>query len=227
MVDMSQTISPKSSQINADDLIGKTMTIKITKVKAGSEATQPIEIYFDGDNGKPYLPCKSMRRVLVMCWGPKGDEYVGRSMTLYRDPTVKFGGIEVGGIRISHLSDIKGTMEMALTASKTVRKIYKVQELLIKAPVSNTDISDLTKRAETAAKGGMESYQKFWGEITKENKAELGGLHSRFKKTASEVDQSKTTDPVAEKSPSCPKCNDTGMIDDFDGKGPCDCGVRS
>lgn len=227
MTNLAMTIAPKSDQLNADDLLSGSITIRVTKVSGSSEPQQPISIHYEGDNGKPYKPCKSMRRVLVKAWGADGNQYAGRSMTLYLDPTVTFGGIAVGGIRISRLSDIKGTMEMALTASKTVRKIYKVQELVIKAPVSNIDISDLTKRAETAAKEGMESYQKFWSEITKENKAELGGLHSRFKKTASEADQSKTTDPVAEKSPSCPKCNDTGMIDDFDGKGPCDCGVRS
>lgn len=65
MTDLSQTIAPKSDQLNADDLIGRTMTIKITRVSRMSEPDQPVAIYFEGDSGKPYKPCKSMRRLLV------------------------------------------------------------------------------------------------------------------------------------------------------------------
>ena len=86
------------------------------------------------DNGKPYKPCKSMRRVMVAAWGANGNEYAGRSMTLYLDPTVRFGGIEVGGIRISHMSHIDREMVMALTASKTKRTPYTVKPLKIDAP---------------------------------------------------------------------------------------------
>lgn len=65
MTDLSQTIAPKSDQLNADDLIGGPRTIKVTRVSAMKEPDQPIAIYFEGDNGKPYKPGKSMRRVLV------------------------------------------------------------------------------------------------------------------------------------------------------------------
>ena len=95
-VDLSKTIAPKSDQLNADDLIARSMTIKITNVTGKDGDAQPISIFFEGDNGKPYKPCKSMRRVLVMVWGDQGKEYIGRSMTIYRDPAVVFGGIAVG-----------------------------------------------------------------------------------------------------------------------------------
>lgn len=133
MTDMSKTIAPKSDQLNADDLISKPITIKVTKVSGCDEAAQPIAVYFEGDNGKPYKPCKSMRRVLVNTWGDNGHEYVGRSMTLYRDPTVMFGGIAVGGIRISHLSNIDAPITMALTASRASRKPYTVKPLVATA----------------------------------------------------------------------------------------------
>ena len=62
---MLESIAPKSNQLNADDLIGgRSITIKITKV-SGVAGEQPICINYEGDNGKPYYPCKSMRRVLV------------------------------------------------------------------------------------------------------------------------------------------------------------------
>lgn len=105
MTDLSATIDPKSNQMNADDLIGGPKTITITRVSANQSSTeQPIAISYQGDNGKPYFPCKSMRRVLVSVWGKDGAAYAGRSLTLYRDPTVTWGGLAVGGIRISHMS---------------------------------------------------------------------------------------------------------------------------
>lgn len=129
MSSMMETIVPKSDQQNYDDYIaGRTRTIKITGVKilAGD---QPVALSFEGDDGKPYKPCKSMRRVLVNCWGSNANEYVGRSLTLYGDPKVKFGGLEVGGIRISHMSDITEPVTMALTATRAARKPYTVKPL--------------------------------------------------------------------------------------------------
>jgi hypothetical protein len=129
LTDLSQTISPKSDQTNADDLIGGPRTIKVTKVSRASEPEQPIAINYEGDNGKPYKPCKSMRRILVAAWGSDGAAYVGRRMTLYRDDKVVFGGMAVGGIRISHMSGLDRDMTMALTATRQSRKPYTVRPL--------------------------------------------------------------------------------------------------
>lgn len=136
MTDMLATIAPKSDQLNADDLIGGPRTIRITKVSASGSPDQPINVSFEGDNGKPYKPCKSMRRLMVALWGPDAANYVGRSMTLYCDPKVKFGGIAVGGIRISHMTDIDADMTIALTESKAKRTPFTVRRLTIeeKAP---------------------------------------------------------------------------------------------
>lgn len=129
MTDLSRTIAPKSDQMNADDLIPGPMTIVVTEVTQGNSPEQPISIYFEGDNGKPYKPCKSMRRVLVQLWGKDGAQYPGRAMTLYRDPSVKFGGMEVGGIRISHMTGLDSPVTMALTATKASRKPFTVKPL--------------------------------------------------------------------------------------------------
>lgn len=128
MTNLAPTIEPKSDQLNADDLIGGPRTVKITKVAAAG-GEQPISISFEDDNGRPYKPCKSMRRVLVFAWGEKGADYVGRSMTLYRDDSVRFGGIEVGGIRISHMSHIERELSFPLTMSKAKRATYTVKPL--------------------------------------------------------------------------------------------------
>lgn len=129
-MDMHQTIVPKSDQLNADDLIGREMTIKITGVDIKGGQEQPVSISFDGDGGKPYKACKSMCRVMVSVWGADSKKYVGRSMTLYRDPKVKWGGMEVGGIRISHMSDISEDMTMALTMTRANKKPFTVRPLI-------------------------------------------------------------------------------------------------
>jgi hypothetical protein len=130
MIDMANTVIPKSDQLNSDDLIAAPRTIRISKISADpGSAEQPILIHFDGDGGKPYKPCKSMRRVLIHVWGRDGLKYVGRSMTLYRDEKVMWGGVAVGGIRISHMSDMEADMTMALTATRSSRKPYTVRPL--------------------------------------------------------------------------------------------------
>lgn len=128
MNDMSSVIVPKSDQINADDLIGGEMLITIREVKITGGTEQPVSIMFDGSD-KAFRPCKSMSRVLVAAWGPDAKAYVGRSLQLYRDPTVKWGGMEVGGIRIRAMTDIERAMTMALTATKGSRKPYTVKPL--------------------------------------------------------------------------------------------------
>ena len=129
VVNLLPTIAPKSDQLNADDLIGRTLTIKVSKVSILGEADQPIAVHFEGDGGKPYKPCKSMRRVLVNVWGADGNAYLGQSMTLYRDEKVAFGGVAVGGIRISHMSGIDRDATMALTTTRAQRKPYTVKPL--------------------------------------------------------------------------------------------------
>ena len=127
-MNMSDVIVPKSDQINADDLIGRDMTITIRDVQIRGGQEQPVSIFFEGSE-KAFRPCKSMSRVLVAAWGADAKQYLGRSLTLYRDPTVKWGGLDVGGIRISHMSHIEKPMTMALTATKGSRKPYTVKVL--------------------------------------------------------------------------------------------------
>ncbi len=146
MNDMAATIIPKSDQLNADDLIAGPITIKITGVTIRPGTEQPISISYEGDNGKPYKACKSMCRVMVTAWGADSKKYTGRSMVLYRDASVKWAGMEVGGIRISHMTDIDSTLTMALTMTKANKKPFTVRRL---AP-SDLDLgggADLSKAA--------------------------------------------------------------------------------
>jgi hypothetical protein len=149
-MDMTPTLAPKSNQLNADDLIAGPKTITVTKVTAGS-AEQPVAIYYEGDQGKPFYPCKSMRRVLVAAWGADASLYPGRSMTLFRDPEVSYGGIKVGGIRISALSDLDSPLSIALTVTRQKRAPYKVQPLKA-APAPVADAPSPAAAAHAACK---------------------------------------------------------------------------
>jgi hypothetical protein len=186
-VDISLTVAPKSDQLNADDLIVGSKTIKITGVRGADTPDQPVAINFEGDGGKPYKPCKSMRRVLLHCWGKDGQSYVGRSLTLYCDPKVKFGGLEVGGIRISHMSHIPAPITMALTASKANRKPYTVQPLKVADPAP-VDLDALKSSAAEAALSGSSGLTAWWGTLNAEEKKAVKPHMEEHKNKAAEVD---------------------------------------
>ncbi len=149
MVDLSKTIIAKSDQLNADDLLGGPITITIEDVKQGN-ADQPIAVFYKGCNGKPWYPCKSMRRVLVAIWGNDGKTYAGKSCTLYRDPEVKFGGIKVGGIRVSHMSNIDENVALGLQVTRGSKKLYTVKPLRIEKPQPPADLQERSQRAIAA-----------------------------------------------------------------------------
>ena len=127
-MDLSDTIVPRSDQLNAEDLLTGPRTFTVEKVTKGS-AEQPVDIHLVEFPRRPFRPSKTVRRILVAAWGPDASTYVGRRMTLYRDPAVKFGGMDVGGIRVSHLSHIDKPLSVALTVSRGKRQPYTVQPL--------------------------------------------------------------------------------------------------
>lgn len=128
--DMTRLAQPKSDQLNAEDLLGGPITVNIQAVRLTGNADQPVMIQIDGGY-QPYKPCKSMSRLLVFCWGKDGNHWVGRSMTLYRDPDVKWAGEAVGGIRISHLSNLESKTSVALTVTRGKRKPYTVEPICL------------------------------------------------------------------------------------------------
>lgn len=195
---MASAIIPKSDQLNSDDLIAGPITIKVTGVTIRGGQEQPVSIHYEGDNGKPYKSCKSMNRVLVTCWGADAKQYVGRSMTLYREPTVKWGGMEVGGIRISHLSDIPESITMALTATKGSRKPYTVRPLKASAPPSSTAVSSssaATAGADPAwttalnAAPTLRELGEVWTQVPKEQRAALAAIKDARKAALSTTDE--------------------------------------
>lgn len=133
-MDLTESIAPKSDQLNADDLMAGPRTVTISEVNQGT-VEQPVNVVLaEFGPGRPYKPSKSMRRVMVAAWGKEAALYAGRRMTLYRDPEVKFGGEKLGGIKISHLSHIEKAMNVDLTVAKGRRAPHRVQPLADAAP---------------------------------------------------------------------------------------------
>lgn len=157
ILDLRPTIVPKSDQLNADQLVGGPMTITVSRVTAAA-GDQPVSIYYDGDKGRPYKPCLTMRKVLVLAWGHDGNKWPGRSMRVYNDPDVRFGKDQVGGVRISHLSDIQKDIKVSLAVTKGKKAMYEIKRLdsadaeLISAIKSAGDVEALKAAFGTAYK---------------------------------------------------------------------------
>lgn len=123
------TIIPKSDQLNADSLLAGPITVTVTDVRRGT-SEQPIDILITGGH-QPWKPCKSMRRILISAWGENGKAWIGKSMTLYCEPSVKFGGVAVGGIRVSALSHIESDLAISLTTTRGKRSPFTVKKLSV------------------------------------------------------------------------------------------------
>lgn len=150
-VDIRKSIEAKSDRLNADDLMGGPITITIEDVKAGN-AESPVAVYYVGCNGKPWYPCKSMRRALVAAWSDEGKSWIGKSCTIYRDPEVIYGGVKVGGVRISAFSHIDADMTLMLTEKRGKKTRFDFKKIDAPATVDVSERIDAVISAVRNAK---------------------------------------------------------------------------
>lgn len=147
--DISQFLLAKSDQLNADDIVAGPIVVRITNVRVTGGDQQPVTVELDGGH-RPWKPCKTTMRVLAALWGPRAGEWVGRSVRLYRDPSVKYGGVEVGGIRISGMSHIDKPKVLTLSSSKKTKTEYRI-EVLKDAPQARPMPASQTQTADRGA----------------------------------------------------------------------------
>ena len=131
MLDVSSTILSKSDQLNASDLIGNEMILTVSGVHLVSSPDQPMVINYIDDDGRPYKPCKSMRRVLVGLWGKDASQWIGRSVGVYNEPSVKWAGKEEGGVRIKSMSHIEKNKSVTTSESKHKKTTYLISVLQV------------------------------------------------------------------------------------------------
>ena len=130
-LDISDTIIANSDQLNADDLLGGPRTITITGASRGTPE-QPLNLDIKEFPGKQFRPSKTVRRILVHVWGADAMEYVGKSLTIYRDPKVRWAGKEVGGIRVSHMSGIDKAVQLSLAESQGKSSSHTIAPLKVR-----------------------------------------------------------------------------------------------
>jgi hypothetical protein len=109
-----------------------------------------------------------MRRVLVQLWGSDGSKFIGKRITLFRDETVKWAGVEVGGIRISHASHITSETRVLVTISKNKRVPMTIEVL----PLVELKDLDGAKKAIADKKTNLEAIIKQY-DLTQEQLKEL------------------------------------------------------
>lgn len=129
--DVSFALEAKSDQLNGTDIMGVEPVIRVRDVVV-RKGDQPVSVYFDGDNNRPWKPSKGMLRILAGAWGRDSKQWVGKHARIYFEPSVIYAGKEVGGIRIKALSDIDARgLTFALTISRQKRDPYHVPLLKI------------------------------------------------------------------------------------------------
>ncbi|UYM26612.1 hypothetical protein SEA_BAUER_63 [Arthrobacter phage Bauer] len=157
-MDLTESIAPKSDQLDAVDLLSGPRTFTIERVSKHN-AEQPFNFHL-AEFPRVWRPGKSMRRVIVAAWGPTADKYVGQRVTLYCDPQVQFGGDMVGGTRISHMSGIDKPLKVPLLIKRGKSATFTVQPLpdapAPTAPVIPDDVKATAKQA--AADGKAAEY---------------------------------------------------------------------
>ena len=137
MANVSHAILAKSDQLNFDDFSGNKRVILITEVQVNG-SDQPVSIFYVDHNCKPWKPSKGMIRLICKAYGDESDNWIGKSIELYGDATVKWAGKEIGGIRISALSDIeKGGLTAFIALSRGKRRKATIPLLVVEeAPIT-------------------------------------------------------------------------------------------
>lgn len=155
-LDISHTVIPRSDQMNADALIGGPITVTISGARIVS-ADQPVILDLEGYDGRPFKPSLGMRRVLIAAWGKDANAYIGRKLTLYRDPSVKWAGEAIGGVRISHMSHLDKPLVMPLTIAKGKKKPIKIDPLSERVVPARITREGWEAIAALAAEHGIEN----------------------------------------------------------------------
>ena len=155
MLDITKATIAKSDQMNAADIIGEGQTFTITNVTPGN-ADQPWN-YHLAEFPQPFKPSKTVLRIFKALWGSNAEVHIGRRLTLYCDPTVRWAGEEVGGIRVSHMSHISKPAVLKLPVSKTKKVAVTIQPLPDEAPAPDYQalLTDATTPDECAAIGNQ------------------------------------------------------------------------
>ena len=148
--EMRRDIQADSTQINAADLLSGPVEYTVSGIHRNpkSDGKQPWNISLEGEE-RFFRPCLTCRRILIKFWGDNYEDYIGRRLTLYCDPTVLWAGKPEGGVRISHLSDIDGKQTIRLARLRTKKDDIVIHPL---EPIKQEALSPADQKAILDAK---------------------------------------------------------------------------
>jgi hypothetical protein len=130
-LDFSGTLAAKSDQLNASDITGGPITVQITGAKVNALDDQPLSFRLSGGH-MPWKPCKGMRRLLAEAAGSySAAPWVGKWISLFRDPNVKWAGAAAGGIRVSGIdaSILQRPKSFRVRDGRNSHTAYKVEPI--------------------------------------------------------------------------------------------------
>lgn len=170
------TVKANSAQLNACD-IPQPITVTIQDVRRGPSKEQPVAVHIDGGY-QPFMPCKTVRRVLIGAWGANGKDWIGKTLVLFCDESVKFGGVAVGGIRVSHMSHIANDMSFGVNTTRGKKGQITVRKLEVKYYPADKFAENLTPWRTAIAAGKITADQAISkaeqnGKLTDEQKAAI------------------------------------------------------
>jgi len=123
----------KSDRLNYEDFIMGPQDFTIDRLGKKMDQGQPrLLMFFAGREDTPYWPSKGMVKCLSSPegWGESEfSEWVGRKVRLFGEPTVVYAGKEIGGIQISHISDIPAAYSTKITLRRGMRIDYMIEPL--------------------------------------------------------------------------------------------------
>ena len=202
MANMSDVTKPKSDQLNAEDFLSGDRTFTIKSVDIDTSKEQPVSVFLEGVD-RPFKPSKSMSRIMEYFWGEDQTQYGQRRLTLFRDDSVTWGGEKVGGIRISHMSNLKGTepVKVALAANKKSRKTFTITPLPDSAPAPAAKQHAAPainpahiESAKAAAKLGTDAF-KVWFRDNSAMREAAKSIMGELQKACAESDKAMNDDP--------------------------------
>jgi hypothetical protein len=158
MSDITDTLAPKSDQLDAVDLLTGPRTFTVERVVV-TKSDQPVNVHLRGFP-RVWRPGKNMRRVLAALWGADSAQWTDRSVTLYCDKTVRFGGEAVGGIRISHMSHIDGEQQASIIPTRGKSALWTVKPL---RDMPKPDAPAAPTEADVAASTDRDILRAWWG----------------------------------------------------------------
>jgi hypothetical protein len=123
----------KSDRLNYEDFIMGPQDFTIARLgRKTDQGNVRLLMFFAGCEETPYWVPKGMVKCLSNPdgWGEDPfSEWIGRRVRLFGEPTVVYAGKELGGIRISAISDINRAYSTKITERRGVRIDYVISPL--------------------------------------------------------------------------------------------------